>query len=275
MEKADLSLSTIILEEGDGAAVITLNRPQKLNAIDTVMRSELNAALQWAGAEEQVRVILIKGAGRAFSSGADINDPEGRWLGEDDAFRMHRRFEEGYSSDWLRFIWENPKLVVAQVHGYCLGLAMDLVNNCDFVVASHEAVFERQEIRMGGVLTAMLPWVVGIRRAKELLLLGRRLDAQTAHDIGLITTVVDLDELDAEVSDLVERIVNLPPEGTYFGKLAINRAVEATGLRQALQYSYALNVLAAHSEDAAARKWASVRSEKGASAALKWRDSDA
>ena len=120
----------------------------------------------------------------------------------------------------------------------------------------------------------MLPWIVGIRRSKELLLLGRRLDAQTAHDIGLITTVVDLDELDTEVSDLVERITSLPAEAAYFGKLAINQAVEASGLRQALQNSYALTVLAAHSEGAAARKWASVRAEKGASAALQWRDKD-
>ena len=114
------------------------------------MRSELCDALQWAGGKDEVRVILIKGAGRAFSSGVDISDPKGGWLGEDDAFRMHRRYEEGYSSDWLRYIWENPKLVVAQVHGYCIGLAMDLVNNCDFVVASRDAVFERPEIRMGG-----------------------------------------------------------------------------------------------------------------------------
>ncbi len=184
---------------------------------------------------------------------------------------MHRRYEEEYSAEWFRNIWENPKPVVAQVQGYCIGLAMDLVNNCDFVVASKDAVFERPEIRFGGVLTAMLPWLVGIRRSKEILLLGRRIDAEIAHEIGLTTAVVEPGDLDSEVWALLDEIVSLPAEGMYFGKLAINRAVEASGLREALHYSYALNVMSNHSEGAA-KNWATIRAEKGLDEALRWRD---
>ena len=265
--------ATVLYQTAGGAARITLNRPRKLNALNNQLRADLCAALKRAEADDEVRAVVLRGAGRAFCSGADITDDpaENGWVMAEDGLAMSKRYRRYYTAQWMDAIWDLEKPVVAQVHGHCVGAALIMASACDFAVAADDTVFSLPEARFGAIALGLLPWTVGLRKTKELVLLGRPLSAAEAEEAGLINQAVPVGELEGAVGDMVATLVDLPPEAAYFGKRTVNRAFEAAGLREAMEAAYDANVLSALTEGGF-QEWARIRRDRGAQAAVKWRD---
>lgn len=268
-----MSYEFILFDIADGVGTITLNRPKILNAMNTQLREELCAALDLCEVDDDVGVVVIKGAGRAFSSGADLagGEKESGWITTEDGMAMNRRYRREFTSMWMDHIWDNAKPIVAQVQGYCLGMGADLANTCDFIIAAADAEFGFPEGRFGGVLMASLPWTVGMRKAKELLITAENMSAEDAWRLGMVNKVVPAAELDDAVRKFAGTIVKMPRETAYFGKLEVNRVYEIAGLRSGMAQSYDLNVLSKLTQGAT-QEWGKMRKEKGMKAALEWRD---
>jgi enoyl-CoA hydratase len=198
-------------------AEITLNRPEVLNAINGAVHRGILAALDRAAGDDTVRVVVLRGSGRAFSAGGDLKAVA---AGED----------VGHPLVLGQAIWNLAKPVIAAVHGYCLGQACELAGVCDLTVATTSAKFGEVEVGLGwGPPLPITPFVAGLKHAKEVLLLGEIFDAEFAMQIGLVNRVVSDDGLDAEVAGITERIAGLKPEAVAANKRLINSRYERAG----------------------------------------------
>ena len=257
-------------ERRDALAVLTLNRPEKLNAINTAMIDGLHRALDTAEADEDVRVVILAGAGRAFSSGFDLDMETG---GEErpDAPAVRRALENDFRII-MRF-WDCPKVTVAAVHRYCLGSAMELAVACDLTIAADDCVFGAPEVRFGsGIVAMLLPWLVGPKRAKQLLLTGEdRLPAAQALQMGLVSQLVPSNRLMDEALELGRRIAANDRLAVSLTKQAINRSLDVAGMRQALLQALELDVIIETSETAESREFNVILKRDGAKAAIAWR----
>jgi enoyl-CoA hydratase len=263
----------VVQEDLGAVRRLTLNRPDKLNALTSRMSEELSSALGDAAGDPDVRVVVIRGAGRAFCAGYDLIEDQ-EFQGADVA-----QWREALAADVGRTLelFDHPKPVIAQVHGYCLGGGCDLMMMCDLAVAAEDAVFGEPEIRFGsGVVTMAMPWLIGIRRAKELLLTGEdRLDAQEALRIGLVNRAVPSDRLEEETMALARRIAALDPVAVSLTKRSINRSLEVAGFRQALMANVDLDAIIESAEVPERREFNRIREKDGLRAALAWRDAKA
>jgi enoyl-CoA hydratase len=214
---AALEGGAVLYRGADGVAEIALNRPAVLNAINGAIHHGMLAALDRAAGDEAIRAVVIRGRGRAFSAGGDLKAVA---AGED----------VGHPVTLGRAIWNLPKPVIAAVHGYCLGQACELAAVCDLTVAAETARFGEVEINHGwGPPLPIMPFVLGIKRAKEVLLLGELMDAGLALQIGLVNRVVPEGGLDAEVDRITSRIAGLKAEAVAGNKQLINRQYQAAG----------------------------------------------
>jgi enoyl-CoA hydratase/carnithine racemase len=199
----------------DGAAEITLNRPEVLNAINGAMHHGILAALDRAADDAAVRVVVLRGSGRAFSAGGDLKAVA---AGED----------VGHPKVLGQAVWNLAKPVVAAVHGYCLGQACELAAVCDLTVAARDATFGEVEINHGwGPPLPIMPFALGLKQAKEVLLLGEMFGAEVALSLGMVNRVVD--DLDAEVAKIAARICGLKPEAVAGNKKLVNSRYERAG----------------------------------------------
>jgi enoyl-CoA hydratase len=243
---------------------LTLNRPAKLNAIDHALREALTAAIEEAGADEAVRVVVIEGAGRAFCAGYDLSE---------EAPRTAWEWRELLALDVAATlaVWRCGKPVIAAVHGYCLAGGLELAMACDLVVAADDAQLGEPEIRFGSApVTLLMPFLIGQKKTRELLLTGDLIDVAEAHRIGLVNRVVPRDDLAAEVDALAGKLARVEPDVMAPTKLMLNRAMEAAGLLQAVDMGLDLQSFVNMSETSRAFD-AIVRAE-GLKAALAWRD---
>jgi enoyl-CoA hydratase/carnithine racemase len=258
-----------VLLEGrqDGVATLTLNRPTSLNAFNDELVRDLDSRLLAIAADRSVRVVLLKGTGRAFSAGVDIKgDPSRAPLSPE---QWRERIKE--EIDLVFRIWELPQPVVAAVHGYCLGLACDVAMACDALLAADDARFGEPEIRHASASTFLImPFLVGLRKTKDLLLTGDTVDAETAARIGIASRVVPAADLADESELLARRMAALPETALRLNKAAINRSFELMGLRDAVAYNLEAFVQIRVSD--AARRFDRLVAEKGLKAALKERD---
>ncbi len=262
-------------ERRDALVVLTLNRPDKLNAINKEMIDQLGRALDDAEADAAVRVILVAGAGRAFSAGFDLDmevDPGG---GKPDPKAVRRALHDDFQII-MRF-WDCAKPTLAAAHGYCLGSAMELALACDITIASEECFFGAPEVRFGSGIVAMLvPWLAGPKRAKYLLLSGDdRVTAADAFDMGLINRVVPSGRALDETLDLAQRIAANDGLAVKLTKQAINRSLDIGGMRQALLQALELNVIIETSETVESREFNAILKRDGAKAAIAWRSARA
>jgi enoyl-CoA hydratase len=229
-----MSTQSIVLvnRRSDGIAYVTMNRPAKLNALNSKLYGSLTETLISEGNNDKVRVIILRGAGRAFSAGADIGS--GRSRGED-TVAERLRVRAGIMN-FLR-IWEIPKPIIAQVHGYCFGTAMALCVYCDLVFVAEDAVIGWPGLPTGGgYLSPMAAWVMGIRKAKEFsYLLGERFSGQDAVNFGWANRAFPADRLEAETHKLAARIAKVPPDIMRLKKEANNRLLELMGFRAIVQ----------------------------------------
>lgn len=239
-----------ILYERDGRlAYITLNRPERLNAFNAGQWTGLEAALGRANADADVRMIILRGAGRAFSAGADIR-ARGEASAEeqaaaahedvaDDAIRLHASLDR-----FLR-IYNNPKPIIAQVHGYCLGAATQLVTMCDITVVAEDARIGLPSVPLGGGwISPMWSWLIGPKRAKEMTFtVGAQIDGRTASDWGWANRAVPADQLESTVREMALRMANLPSKFLQLKKYSINRQMDVAGFSTAIRTGTEMDAL--------------------------------
>jgi len=254
----------VLREAAPWGVRLTLNRPAKLNALSAKLRDELAAAVAEAADDDHVRVIAIAGAGRAFCAGYDLSEaaPSTAWGWRD---VLARDVEATLA------IWSCPKPVIAQVHGFALAGGLELAMACDLIVAADDAQLGEPEIRFGSApVTLLMPFVVGQKKTRELLMTGDLIGAAEAERIGLVNRVVPGDRLAAEVDALADRLARVPPDVMAPTKQMLNRAMDAAGFSAAVEMGLDLQSFV-NMSDTARQFDAIVRSE-GLKAALAWRD---
>ena len=260
----------LLVEDLGPVRRVTLNRPASLNALNDDLMEALETAFEAAADEDDVRVVVLRGAGRAFCAGYDLNQDAEE--GIKDAAAWHR--ELGRDTERLLRILEHPKPVIASVHSYCLAGGTDLMLACDLAVAAEDALFGYVDIRFGsGVVSMFLPWAVGVRAAKELILTGEdRIPAAEALRIGLVNRVVPRDELDVATMALADEIARNEPFVVRTMKASINRVWQLAGLRAALDANTELDVMIETANLPARDEFRRITQEEGLKAAIAWRD---
>jgi enoyl-CoA hydratase len=262
---------TIRLERSEAVAVLTLARPQRLNAIDRRMLGELQHCLDEVERDEEVRVLVVTGAGGNFSSGFDLKEQMEAQPSGVDAWReiLDRDF-----STIMRF-WHLKKPTIAAVQGYCLAGGCELALSCDITIAAEDAVFGEPELKFGaGIVVMILPWLVGPKRAKEIILSGEdRISAPEAARIGLINRVVPPDRLESSALALARHIAVIDPRLVQRTKHAINRSFEIMGLIKALDAALDIDLAIEGEGSDDKRKFMTIARRDGLRAAIAWRDS--
>ena len=261
---------TITFEKDGPIGVLTLNVPKKLNAISGTLVNEVNAALDVAESDDDVRVVLLTGAGRAFCAGFDL-----AYTAEDS--EDLGKLQQGLVSDMdfiMRF-WRFPKPTIAAVHGYALGAGCELAVACDITVADEKTFFGEPELRFGaGIVAMILPWLIGPKQAKEMIMTGNdRVTAQRALEINLINRVTPEGEHLKVAMKLAREMASIDPLPMRLQKMAINRTFEIMGLNEALMTASDLDVLIEGIETPDSKTFAEIARKEGLKAALKWRDS--
>ena len=267
-----MGYENIAYEKNGPVATVTLNRPDKLNALSPELQLEVRDALEDAGwADEEIRVIVLKAAGRAFSAGFDI-----AVSAKTNAAAKRARFLKGKTfsaSGWWDVFWNNPKPIIAQIHGFCIAGGLATATFCDLRICSEDSKFGAPEIRTGGpYIPAVWPWVIGMTKARELLYTGNLIDAAEAKRLDLVNQVVPEDELDDAVQRQAQTIAKLPAATVEYNKKLINMSYELMGVRQVIERSMELEAIALASADSAPEIEAfnKIRETDGLKAALSW-----
>ena len=240
---------TVTYERRGRVGIVTYNRPEALNAVNGQLRRDLNAAWEQFRFDDEAWVGIVTGNGRAFCAGADLKDP-GSAVGNDE-----HSFWEVPSFTSLESGMEIWKPVIAAVNGYAIGFGLTMVAACDFVVASERAEFGFPEVQLG-VPTVQgavrMPRMVGWQNAMELLLLGDRVSAERAKEMGLVMKVVPHDDLMAEALELADRLVtNSAPLAVRATKEIAKRGQEM-GFAEAIRFGETMRKVAGATEDAQA-----------------------
>ena len=265
-----MSYRTLLYEEQEGIGYLTLNRPDKLNALSQTLMAEFREALEGIEANPDVRVVILTGAGRAFSAGFDIESEAGGPGGEPLSVDG-RRSRIKANIDTFLMVWNLSKPVIAAVNGYALGGACELVQVCDVKIASDRAMLGEPEIRLGyGAPFLMTPYSVNLAAAKEMMLTGDIVDAHEAARIGMVNRVVPHADLLAECERVARKMRNIPAIGIKTTKIAINRALEAAGFLSALNHNLELMTQFDTAETPEQAEFARIRAAHGLRAALEW-----
>jgi enoyl-CoA hydratase len=250
-------------------ARITLNRPEKLNALSYALVDGLQDTLRRAASDDEVKVVVLKGSGRAFCAGYDLSEEVADEIESGDAWHHILSKDVSVTLELLRL----PKPTIAAVHGWCLAGGCDLAMACDMILAADDAKFGEPEIRYGsGPVTMLMPFLIGQKKTNELLFTGDAIDAAEAERIGLINRVVPADQLDAEVDALVAKIAPTPLAVLRYTKLGILRAFDAMGLSQAVAANLDLSAILNASNTPEQREFDAIAGRDGLKAALAWRD---
>ncbi len=235
-------MGLVDVEQQGAVRRLRLNRPDKLNALSPQLIAELEAGLREAMTDDRTAVAVLSGTGRAFSAGADVKAvQEGQGSASasasqhrltdtpNDMLATRRRVDE-----WLA-LWAMPKPVIAQVHGYCLGLANELVGCCDLVVCGESARFGMPEVREVALFPTLGFWPdrIGMQRTKELLFTGRLVEGPEAVQLGLALECVVDEELEGRVDELAAHIAGVDVDRLSVTKAAVNAWAEARGVRSA------------------------------------------
>jgi enoyl-CoA hydratase/carnithine racemase len=228
------SNSTLKLEIDSGVAVVTLNRPESMNAMNIEMREALIETAVALDGNQDVNVIVFTGAGgKAFCAGADLKERGRKTVQELYDYRRHGR------PKFVNAVAGMVKPTIAAINGYALGGGLELALQCDIRIASDKAIFALPEVTIGflpgGGACQRLPRAIGLQKAKELILTGRRFGAREAESLGLLARVVDHDRLLPEAIELARTIAANPRMSVIQAKIALNASQE-TGLAAGLQF---------------------------------------
>jgi enoyl-CoA hydratase len=234
-----MSFQTLTYEPAGQVATITLNRPERLNTIVPPMPEELESAVERAVADPQVKVIVLRGAGRAFCAGFDFGEGFHHWdeqLNTGGAWDPGKDFVMASTPSLgpvpkFMSMWRSLKPVIAQVHGWCVGGGSDMALCADLVIASEDARIGTPYSRAWGCyLSGMWLYRLGLTKAKEYALTGKPLSGREAAEVGLINAAVPFERLEAEVAARAQQLASLPASQLAAMKLIVNQAYENMGL---------------------------------------------
>jgi len=265
-----MRFTTIAYETLGPVARLTLSRPERTNALNLTMLGEINDALDAAERDGVVKAIIVRGAGAAFSSGFDLKEQMERQPSGVAQWRPILRKD----FDTVMRFWRCPKPTIAAVRGACLAGACELALACDLTIAAEDAFFGEPELKFGaGIVVMILPWIVGPKIAKEIILLGQdRISAGRAREIGLVNRVVPASELDAVALATARNIAAIDPGLVKDTKRAINQAFEAQGMMQALEAALGADLLIEGEGSPDKAEFMAIARRDGLKAALAWRD---
>ena len=262
-------MSVITVEPVGPTRWITLNRPDKLNAINYEMVNALRAELNSAAVDDNTKVLVLTANGRAFSSGYDLSE-----LAEDEisgALRWHGILEDDVSLTMQ--LWSFPKPTIAAVHGWVLAGGCELAMACDMIIATDKAKFGEPEVKYGsGPATLLMPFIIGQKKTNELLFTGDTIDAEEALRIGLINKIVPEEQLHDEVRALIKKIAPTPLSTLRLTKIGLIRAQEAIGIRQAISANMDISAILNGSDSAEQKEFDDIVRKEGLKQALAWRD---
>ena len=240
----------ILYEVENGRARVTLNRPDKRNALNNKLRAELLHALREGDRDPDVHVQIVRGAGPSFSAGYDLGggnegleypfftaEGEGQWP---------RHVTEGWMS-----IWDLAKPVIAQVHGFCLAGGSELATGCDVVYMAEDAQMGYPAVRFGVPDMQFHPWLVGMRRGMEMMLTGDAINGIEAAERGWATAAFPAEELEAKTLEMAERIAQMPQDLVQLNKRVVHRQMEIMGFRTAVRAGTELCTLGTHTQSMA------------------------
>lgn len=248
---------------------ITLNRPEKRNAMHNALRAELFAALEAADRDPAIRVMILRGAGPCFSSGYDL---------QSSAAEGQPYYTAGGFGNWARHvvegcfrIWDLAKPVIAQVHGYCLAGGSELATACDLVYIAEDAQVGYPPVRIiSPPDNQFFPWMVGMRKAMELMLTGDAMTGVEAAEWGFANRAFPLEQLEARVLEVAERVARAPSDLQQINKRAMHRQMDAMGIRAAVRAGTEMQMLATFTEGS--REHFAAIKQQGLTKALSKRD---
>ena len=271
-----MSFETIDYSTSDGIARLVLNRPERMNAINTQLVTDLRSAVVAANDDSAVRVLILSGAGRAFCAGYDLDwgtkaedasqkAMSGQWDPVRDYLGMSRNVR-AYMS-----LWESPKPVIAQVHGWCVGGGTDLALCSDLIYMSEDAQIGYPPARIWGEPTTMM-WVyrLGMEHAKRLMLSGESLTGVEAERVGLVSKAVPVDQLAGEAEAMARKLATIPLNQLVMSKLLVNQAYENMGLRTTQVLGTVFDGIARHTPEGIA--WRDSAMKDGFRDAVRRRD---
>ncbi len=263
--------SEVILVDNPAEHVlrITLNRPEKRNALNHQLRGELIHALQAGDADPEIRVMIVRGAGTCFSAGYDLG-------GGNEGLAMPHFTSPG-EGQWPRHvtetwmgIWDLSKPVIAQVHGYCLAGGSELATGCDLVYVAEDAQMGYPAVRFGVPDMQFHAWLIGMRAAMEMVLTGDSISGVEAVRLGWANRAFPVERLDEEVLAVAERITRLPPDIVSLNKRTVHRQMDVMGMRTGIRQGTELCSLAIHQESFG--QFLDAINSEGLTAALEERD---
>lgn len=261
----------VLYEVDEKVGIITLNRPDKLNAISRELQYALTEAFAMAEADPATSVVLLRANGRSFCAGYDIGAKEpGADDWRTDPTKAHAHLHPQLEFEMTPWLMRKP--VIASVQGHVLGGGCELVMLCDLTIAADNATFGEPEVRFSAVGPAIvMPMVIGYKRARELLYFGDQIDARTALDFGMINRVVPLAELPSASLKYAKRLSLISPEALYATKRAVNRVGDSAGFRTALYAGLdVVGPLYATTTELGAR-FREIAASEGVPAAVRWR----
>lgn len=267
--------STVLYEARDRIATLTLNRPERLNAIGETTGRDLREAVRRANDDDDVHVIIVRGAGRAFCAGYDLKEfAEGDSPWNQDMpwdpmidFRMMKQNTDDFMS-----LWRSYKPTIAQIHGYAVAGGSDIALCCDLVVMAEDAKIGYPPARVWGCpTTAMWIYRLGAEKAKRMLLTGDLVTGAEAKAMGLVLDAVPAEQLESRVLVLAQRMAGVPRNQLMMQKLMINQAYENMGLATTQMFSTLFDGITRHSPEGVAFRETAVKS--GFQEAVRLRDS--
>jgi enoyl-CoA hydratase len=248
-----MTSSSVLYEARDRIAWLTLNRPERLNAIGEHTGRDLREAVARANADDAVHVIVLRGAGRAFCAGYDLKDyAEGETPWNQDMpwdptidFRMMKQNTDDFMS-----LWRSYKPTIAQVHGYAVAGGSDIALCCDLAVMAEDAKIGYPPARVWGCpTTAMWVYRLGAEKAKRMLLTGDLVDGREAKAMGLVLDAVPAGQLEARVAELAQRMAGVPKSQLMMQKLMVNQAYENMGLATTQMFATLFDGITRHSPE--------------------------
>ncbi|MDE0692026.1 MAG: enoyl-CoA hydratase [Gammaproteobacteria bacterium] len=276
-----MTYKDVLYETDDRLAFITLNRPEKLNALSNNLRGELMDAMREAEADDQIGVIVLRGAGRAFSAGYDLSparqadsfDFVSPRSGLPDTGSTHpgafQWARHVVMTNWI--IWELAKPVVAQIQGHCLAGGTELATVCDFRICAKDAKIGYPPVRAMTTMDMMwTPWHMPPTKAREFAYVGDSFSGEDMERLGWATYAVEKEDLDSFTEKFARRMSFVDNEMLMYSKRAVNRQYETMGIREALHSATEIQALS--SGRAAAAEWGRRVRDDGLKSALEWRD---
>lgn len=251
-------LRSVLYSVKGRVATVTLNRPERLNAIDKYMPGGIRKAIEAANNDDNVHAIILTGAGRSFCSGYDLKDfSEGSAVGAPNSvnqgppvdFTVDYKLMRGYTDDFMS-LWRSYKPTIAKVRGHAVAGGSDIALCCDLVVMEEEAKIGYPPARVWGCpTTAMWVYRIGPERAKHMLFTGNVISGRRAADMGLVSEAVTAELLDDTVDSLATRIAAVPKNQLMMQKIVINQAIEAQGINSVQTLSTLFDGMARHSPE--------------------------